>query len=115
MRSASAPQRAIENLLDNRDLRLERAGQLLTAFSYRGVLERGFALVRELDGNPLRRAAAVAGRPGPRHRVRRRPRAGGGGRRAGAGAGGRRRGRGAGDARVPKRAKAACSIHGSLF
>ena len=51
--------RAIENLLDNRDLRAERAGQLLTAFSYRGVLERGFALVRDLDGSPLRRAAAV--------------------------------------------------------
>src|SRR5262245_18951221 len=50
---------AIENLLDNRDLRIERAGQLLTALSYRGVLERGFALVRALDGSPLRRAAAV--------------------------------------------------------
>ena len=47
--------RAIENLLDNRDLRLERAGQLLTAFSYRGVLERGFALVRDASGSPLRR------------------------------------------------------------
>jgi exodeoxyribonuclease VII large subunit len=55
---------AIENLLDNRDLRLERAGQLLTAFSYRGVLDRGFTLVRGLDGSPLRRAAAVqAGQP----------------------------------------------------
>ena len=52
-------QLAIENLLDNRDLRIERAGQLLTALSYRGVLERGFALVRGLDGSPLRRAAAV--------------------------------------------------------
>ena len=51
--------RAIQNLIDNRDLRTERAGQLLTALSYRGVLERGFALVRDLDGNPLRRAAAV--------------------------------------------------------
>jgi exodeoxyribonuclease VII large subunit len=50
---------AIENLIDNRDLRAERAGQLLTAFSYRGVLERGFALVRDVEGNPLRRAAAV--------------------------------------------------------
>ena len=38
---------------------LERSGQLLTAFSYRGVLERGFTLVRGLDGSPLRRAAAV--------------------------------------------------------
>ncbi len=52
-------QLAIENLLDNRDLRIERAGQLLTALSYRGVLERGFTLVRGLDGSPLRQAAAV--------------------------------------------------------
>jgi exodeoxyribonuclease VII large subunit len=51
--------RAIQNLIDNRDLRTERAGQLLTAFSYRGVLERGFALVRDRDGSPLRRAAAI--------------------------------------------------------
>jgi exodeoxyribonuclease VII large subunit len=51
--------RAIQNLFDSRDQRTERAGQLLTAFSYRGVLERGFALVRDLDGSPLRRAAAV--------------------------------------------------------
>jgi exodeoxyribonuclease VII large subunit len=51
--------RAIRNLIDNRDLRAERAGQLLTALSYRGVLERGFALVRDLDGNPVRRAEAV--------------------------------------------------------
>jgi exodeoxyribonuclease VII large subunit len=52
--------RAMQNLLDNRDLRTERAGQLLTALSYRGVLERGFALVRDADGHPLRRAASVA-------------------------------------------------------
>jgi exodeoxyribonuclease VII large subunit len=32
---------------------------LLTAYSYRGVLERGFALVRDGDGRPLRSAAAV--------------------------------------------------------
>jgi exodeoxyribonuclease VII large subunit len=51
--------RAIRNLIDNRDLRTERASQLLTALSYRGVLERGFALVRGVDGTPLRRAAAV--------------------------------------------------------
>ena len=37
------------------------AGQLLAAFSYRGVLARGFALVRDGDGHPLRSAAAVAG------------------------------------------------------
>jgi exodeoxyribonuclease VII large subunit len=39
--------------------RLDALGQLLDAFSYRGVLERGFALVRDLQGMPLRKAAAV--------------------------------------------------------
>jgi exodeoxyribonuclease VII large subunit len=32
---------------------------MLAAFSYRGVLQRGFALVRDGDGRPLRAAAAV--------------------------------------------------------
>jgi len=32
---------------------------LLRAVSYRGVLARGFALVRNLDGRPLRAAAAI--------------------------------------------------------
>ncbi len=50
---------ALENLLDRRDARLERAGQLLAAFSYRGVLARGFALVRGSEGQPLRNAAAI--------------------------------------------------------
>jgi exodeoxyribonuclease VII large subunit len=45
--------------LVQRGARLERAGQLLTAFSYREVLKRGFALVRDGDGNPLRAAASV--------------------------------------------------------
>jgi exodeoxyribonuclease VII large subunit len=55
---------ALDNLLDRRDARLERAGQLLAASSYRGVLERGFALVRGAEGQPLRNAAAIA--PGQR-------------------------------------------------
>ena len=38
------------------------AGQLLAAFSYRGVLARGFALVRDGEGRPLRSAAAVTAR-----------------------------------------------------
>jgi exodeoxyribonuclease VII large subunit len=46
-------------LLQNRAARVERAGRLLTAVSYRGVLARGFALVRAADGKPLRSAAAV--------------------------------------------------------
>jgi exodeoxyribonuclease VII large subunit len=47
-------------LIQNRVARVERAGRLLTAVSYRGVLARGFALVRAADGKPLRTAAAVA-------------------------------------------------------
>ena len=44
--------------------RVRSAGQLLTAFSYRGVLARGFALVRDATGAPQRSAAALtAGMP----------------------------------------------------
>jgi exodeoxyribonuclease VII large subunit len=46
---------------DRRVQRLRSAGQLLSAYSYRGVLARGFALVRDGDGSPLRSAAAVGG------------------------------------------------------
>jgi exodeoxyribonuclease VII large subunit len=46
-------------LLDRRAARVERAERLLAAFSYREVLKRGFALVRDRDGRPLRAAAAV--------------------------------------------------------
>ena len=53
--------RARENYLQRRADRLRSAGQLLAAFSYRGVLARGFALVRDDAGQPLRSAAAVAG------------------------------------------------------
>ena len=56
---AERAERAVWTLLDNRAARLERAGQLLAAFSYRGVLSRGFALVRDGAGQPLRTAAAV--------------------------------------------------------
>ena len=55
---------AINALLDHRTARLERAERLLSAVSYRGVLARGFALVRDSDGRPLRTAAAI--RPGLR-------------------------------------------------
>jgi hypothetical protein len=51
--------RAALTLIDRRQARLERAGQLLAALSYHGVLARGFALVRAEDGRPLRAAAAV--------------------------------------------------------
>jgi exodeoxyribonuclease VII large subunit len=56
---AARAERAAGVMLDRCAARYERAGQLLTAFSYRGVLQRGFALVRDGDGRPLRAAAAV--------------------------------------------------------
>src|SRR5690242_19269886 len=52
--------RAFRIFRDRRFQRLRSAGQLLAAYSYRGVLARGFALVRDGDGKPLRTAAAVA-------------------------------------------------------
>ncbi len=46
---------------DRRIQRLRSAGQLLAAYSYRGVLARGFALVRDDKGHPLRSAIAISG------------------------------------------------------
>jgi len=56
---AERAQRAIVMLLRQHDATVERTGALLTALSYRGVLARGFAMVRDLVGTPLRTAAAV--------------------------------------------------------
>ncbi len=56
---AQRAERAIDTLLDARWARWERGSQLLAAFSYRGVLARGFALVRDRAGRPLRAAAGV--------------------------------------------------------
>ena len=56
--------RAFRNFVAARRARADRGAQLLAAFSYRGVLARGFALVRDAAGEPLRAAAAVtAGMP----------------------------------------------------
>jgi exodeoxyribonuclease VII large subunit len=57
---AERAQRAFRNFIAGRRARFERGGELLAAFSYRGVLARGFALVRDSAGRPLRVAAAVA-------------------------------------------------------
>ena len=51
---------AQRNYLERRAGRVLAAGQLLAAFSYHGVLARGFALVRDGEGHPLRAAAAVS-------------------------------------------------------
>ncbi len=52
-------ERAVGVILDRVAARLDQAAQLLAAFSYRGVLARGFTLVRDGGGRPLRSAAAV--------------------------------------------------------
>jgi exodeoxyribonuclease VII large subunit len=51
--------RARRVYLDRRVQRVKSAEQLLKAYSYRGVLARGFALVRDGDGHPLHSAGAV--------------------------------------------------------
>jgi exodeoxyribonuclease VII large subunit len=51
--------RAMLTLLRQQAVAVARDGQMLAALSHRGVLARGFALVRDLDGRPLRVAAAI--------------------------------------------------------
>jgi exodeoxyribonuclease VII large subunit len=46
------------------EARAAHSGQLLTALSYRSVLTRGFALVRDEQGHPVHAAASVG--PGAR-------------------------------------------------
>lgn len=46
--------RASGNALRNAGVRLQGLSQLLKSYSHRGVLERGFALVRGADGHPVR-------------------------------------------------------------
>jgi exodeoxyribonuclease VII large subunit len=57
---AERAERAAWTLLQQRAGSVERCGQLLNALSHRGVLARGFALVRSPDGRPLRYAARVS-------------------------------------------------------
>jgi exodeoxyribonuclease VII large subunit len=52
--------RAVTRLIEKRHASLERATGLLAALSYHGVLARGFALVRDPAGHPLRSAVAVS-------------------------------------------------------
>jgi len=52
--------RAVTRLIERRASSLEGATGLLTALSYHGVLARGFALVRDGAGKPLRTAAQVS-------------------------------------------------------
>ncbi len=45
---------------ERRAARLKAAGQLIESYSYRKVLERGFAVVREAGGRPVTHAGAAA-------------------------------------------------------
>lgn len=51
--------RALATLLQRLDARIENSGKLLSALSYRSVLARGFALVRDEAGHPLHAADSV--------------------------------------------------------
>ncbi len=63
-RLAERATRALETLLHRLDSRVESSGKLLSALSYRGVLARGFALVRDEAGHPVHAADAIG--PGAR-------------------------------------------------
>jgi exodeoxyribonuclease VII large subunit len=58
-RLAERAERAMLMMLDRLEARMVHSGQLLTALSYRSVLARGFALVRDEAGHPLHAAADV--------------------------------------------------------
>lgn len=50
---------AIQNSLQKQSARLSRAGKLLDAYSYQGVLERGYALVQKEGGDVVRSKDSV--------------------------------------------------------
>jgi exodeoxyribonuclease VII large subunit len=56
--------RALVTLMQRLEARVENSGKLLSALSYRSVLARGFALVRDDAGHPLHSADAIG--PGAR-------------------------------------------------
>jgi len=58
-RLAERARRALLTAMQRLEARVAHSGQLLSALSYRGVLARGFALVRDAHGHALRAAASV--------------------------------------------------------
>jgi len=63
-RLAERARRALTTALQRLDARVAHSGQLLGALSYRSVLTRGFALVRDQQGHAVRAAARIG--PGAR-------------------------------------------------
>ena len=53
---------------------VDQLGKLLESYSFHSVLNRGFALVRDQDGQPVLAAAGTRAGDTHQHRVRRRPR-----------------------------------------
>jgi exodeoxyribonuclease VII large subunit len=51
--------RALLTTMQRQQARVAHSAQLLAALSYRSVLTRGFALVRDEQGHPLHAAAAI--------------------------------------------------------
>jgi exodeoxyribonuclease VII large subunit len=64
LRLAERARRALDFTMQRLDARVAHSGQLLGALSYRSVLTRGFALVRDEQGLPLHAAESVG--PGAR-------------------------------------------------
>jgi exodeoxyribonuclease VII large subunit len=58
-RLAERARRALDSTMQRLQARVVHSGQLLTALSYRSVLARGFALVRDEQGHPVHAAAAI--------------------------------------------------------
>jgi exodeoxyribonuclease VII large subunit len=63
-RLADRARRALATAMQRQQARIAHSGQLLSALSYRSVLTRGFALVRDEQGRAVRAAASVG--PGAR-------------------------------------------------
>jgi exodeoxyribonuclease VII large subunit len=63
-RLAERARRALAMAMQRLEARVAHSGQLLAALSYRGVLARGFALVRDEHGLPVHTATAIG--PGAR-------------------------------------------------
>jgi exodeoxyribonuclease VII large subunit len=63
-RLAERARRALSTVMQRLDARVTHSGQLLAALSYRSVLARGFALVRDEAGHPLHAASSIG--PGAR-------------------------------------------------
>ncbi len=64
LRLAERARRALATAMQRDQARVSHSGQLLAALSYRGVLARGFALVRDARGVAVHAAAAIG--PGAR-------------------------------------------------